>query len=589
MNTLSLSDLWSRITALPTAEFLVRPDRVFTYGELADQMSGFLALFDARSVRRGDRILIVCANEIVAISAFLAGLLDGVVPVMLTHDTAVERIEGIWSSTKPALVVTDAQRFIGTWNADAIAVAPYGRRKPSLFGRSRGATGIDLPPSTRAPTLPQALDELAYLLFTSGTTQAPSGVMLSRGNVLANLATLSRLFSYSPASRIYNDMILAHGDGLVQGPLLSVVNGCALIRQGGYSLPSQEAWLNGVRATRATHVITVPTVWAMIDRYAAHDDYFDAPECVALLSVAARLDADLWQRLENRFKRPVFNQYGLTETVASALYAGSHPEMGAFGTIGVPVDCEARTQAPQGGTGELLLKGSNIFMGYWQNPDRTAASFTADGWMRTGDLAEQRPDGSFQILGRLKSVIMSGGFLIRPEEVDEALLRHPAIAQAVTVAIPDPEWEEVPMAVVVLDRAVSEAELTTHCRSLLEPLKVPKRIIAVEAVPRGDAGKPQIAAVRAILEKAIAPPAGPLSGAGASRQQAVLNVAAQVFRADPASLTPAMGPQDVAGWDSFSQISLVFAMEARFGISIPPSKVAGIRTLADLIAITEIA
>ena len=130
-------------------------------------------------------------------------------------------------------------------------------------------------------------------------------------------------------------------------------------------------------------------------------------------------------------------------------------------------------------------------------------------WLRTGDLGLRRPDGSVEIRGRLKTVIMSGGFLIRPEEVDEVLSGHPAVAEAATVGVPDPDFGEVAISAVVLDGTADELDLTQHCRANLEPMKVPKRIVTVTEIPRGDAGKPKLEALRALLapaEPATAPP-----------------------------------------------------------------------------------
>jgi len=446
--------------------------------------------------------------------------------------------------------------------------------------------GLALPKGFREPRLSDAVDKLAYLLFTSGTTQAPSGVMVTRHNLLAQLTTLSRLFACTSQTRLFNDMVLAHGDGLVQGPLLALANGSTLIRSGGFTVSGMEDWLNRVRQERATHVITVPTIWSMVDRYAQHDDYFDAPECSHLMSVADRLDPGLWRRIEARFKRPVFNQYGLTETVASALYAGPHPEMGSFGTIGRPVDCEARLAPPvadDSDEGELELRGNNIFAGYWKNTVRTEESFTADGWMRTGDLAARRPDGSYEIRGRIKTTIMTGGFLIRPEEIDEVMATHPAVTQSVTVALPDSDFGEIPVTAVVLSTAVNEAALALHARARLETLKVPKRIIALPSISRGDAGKPRMGELRATLAATIELEAtARAEGKPDGTFAAVRALAAEVFRVDATSLQATSSPETVPGWDSFSQIMLILATEDRFKIRIPASKVAGIRSLGEL-------
>ena len=589
--------IWERMNGFPSSDFLVTQEERITYGTLTAFISRILALFDACGLASGDRVVITTGDEPVAIGIFIAALLDGLVPVMLTPTTPADRAAAIRDFVDARLVVADqASQAGGCIEVAAAAVAKalprpqFDDRLSRCASEIAGESLLDLPKQGRAPHLPGTTDELAYVLFTSGTTQAPSGVMVSHGNVLANLHTLSRLFGYDHGSRIHNDMVLAHGDGLVQGPLLAIANGCALIRSGGFSVHGIEAWLGRVRSEHATHVITVPTVWALIERYASRDDYFDGEECRMLLSVAARLDPKLWRQLENRFRRPVYNQYGLTETVASALYAGPHPEMGAFGTIGRPVDCEARISDASSGqqaggpdeAGELQIRGTNVFPGYWKNEARTATSFSDDGWLRTGDLARRRADGSYEILGRIKTVIMSGGFLIRPEEIDEAMMLHPTVAESVTVGLADPYFEEVPVTAVVLDGTATEAELTAHARARLEPLKVPKRIIELPAIPRGDAGKPKLDALRASLSTTLAEGT---SNRRLERVAAVVySLAGEVFRVDPATLGPGSSTSTVPGWDSYSQIALIMAVEERFAMRIPVSDALNIRKLGDLTA-----
>ncbi len=592
MSAPNLKTLWDRIGANPAGDFLVEPDARYSYADLVVAIRQWLAAFDAHGVGIGDRIVIRTADEGAAVSGLIAALLDGVVPVLLSADTPGHRLAALCETVEAAFVVTDeAAAPELAWPVHLRLAARSAKR--GLFRRPAMLPGLAFAAAGRSPRLP--LDEAgqAYLLFTSGTTAAPSGVAISRGNMFANLATISRVFGYTAASRIFNDMILAHADGLIQGPLLAALNGCALIRSGGFQIGRIEAWLDRVRTTRASHVITVPTIWAMIDAYAAHDDYFDAPECVALFSVAAKLPEALWQRLETRFRRPVFNQYGLTETVTSALYAGPHPEMGGFGSIGKPIDCEARIDPAADGAGELQLRGANIFAGYWRNPERTAASFV-DGWLKTGDLARQRADGSFEVLGRLKTVIMSGGFLIHPDELDEAMMLHPAVRESVTVAMPDEMFDEVPVTAVVLGSAVAEAALIEHARARLEARKVPKRIVALPAIARGVSGKPNLAVLRADVAAALAtetmgePPNGGAAGAPAGTiQEIVLTAAADVFRVAPALLSLRTAQGDVPGWDSFSQIALILLVEERLGIRIPASKVAAIRTIGDLVGTAE--
>lgn len=578
--------LFTLMAARGRASFIARHDSTWRYDQLLRTVEGCCGLFDRQGLEPGDRVMILTADEEMAVAFFVSALLDGLVPVMLTPDTPEARAAALADRTSPGLIVVDGGRLAEAWARSALPVeAPVRRGLGLLRARESGVRAMVSAPG-RAPRLPAADDQPAYILFTSGTTSAPKGVVISRRNLFSHLATLSRLFGYGQDSRIFNGMVLAHGDGLVQGPLLALANGCALIRPGPFSATAIEGWLNSVRALRATHVITVPTVFALIDRLAQHDDYFDSPECTHLVSVAAKLDEALWRRLEKRFGRPVFNQYGLTETVASGLYAGPHPEMGPRGTIGRPVDMRTRVvskvggDVPAGEPGELWLCGSNVFTGYWQDREQSEMVLTPDGWLRTGDLVRERPDGSFEFLGRIKTAIMCGGFLIRPEELDEALLAHPAVREAATLGVPDPDFGEVPVSAVVLDGETDEAALTAHCRERLEALKVPKRIVAVEAIPRGVSGKPRVDELRALL-------ADEPSVAGDEFRKAVLELAANTFRIDASGLTPEATPEDVQGWDSFGHINLVLRAERTFGVQIPTAEIAAIRTLGDLAGAIE--
>lgn len=605
---LNTAALWAEVARGGRRDFLVTPDVRMSFADLGEAIGRWMAWFDAHGIVSGQRVLIRTANEAAAITGFIAGLLDGVVPIVVTPDTPDTRLLSLVAAVEPAGLACDTAKQPQPPPEGVPALLLDGAEAPAarkwFAARDRRDITPGLPAATgRQPRLPRDGTGLAYILFTSGTTSEPTGVQVTRGNLFANLATQTRVFGYDNQSRIFNDMILAHADGMIQGPVQALAAGCAVIRSGGFSLPAIKTWLGRVRAERATHVITVPTVWAMVDQYAVHDDYFDAPECGALLSVAARLPDDLWRRLETRFARPVFNQYGLTETVVTALWAGPHSEMGGFGTIGKPIDGEARIDQAMidqdwpDGAGELLLRGAHVFPGYWRDDARTRATFTDDGWLRTGDIARCRPDGSYEVLGRIKAAIMMGGFLIQPEEIDEALSRHGAVRESVTIGMEDPLFGEVPVSAVVLaDSSVrmTESDLTAHARAFLESQKVPKRIIVLPAIPRGISGKPRLDALRDLIGRMLDQlgadvPGTGLGGTGdrGARRDQVIAVAAATFRVDPAMLNLASGPGSVAGWDSFSQLNFLMAIEQRFAIAIPAARVARIATIGDMLRTVE--
>lgn len=596
----SLPSLWQSFSRRSAAPFLITRDSQHSHGDLMALARRYAARFHGLALPAESRVVICLSDELLAIGAFVAALFDGHVPVMLSPQSGRERVSGVCAAVDAALLVCGAGEFPGLatprLTPDAAAAGAPARQSGGFLSRLLGSGGErrlapGLATEGEDPRLPEGRDGLAYLLFTSGTTAAPTGVEITRHNLFFHIATLCRLFGFDAHARVFNATPLGHTDGLVMGPLLALVTGGALIRPGAFEVGGIEQWLDQLRLLRATHMISNPTVLALIDRFASQNDYFDAPEFRGIICSASLLSPAQWQRFETRFRTELWNLYGLTETVTTALYAGRHPEMGAIGSIGKAIDCEVRLgdaqgealPAEPGASGEIQLRGGHIFRGYWRNPERSRATFTPDGFMRTGDIGRLRPDGSYDFLGRLKAAINSGGTLIRGEEIDECLLRHPAVAECVTIGLPDPDFEEIPVSAVVLKQEAGEDELTAHARSQLEPLKVPKRIVAVASIPRGDSGKPKLEALRGMLRDLVEAPR-PASAPAADLEEEIRQIAARVFRVDAASLSAASTPDTVKGWDSFTQLNLILETEAALGLRIPASAVAKLRSLGQLAA-----
>lgn len=597
------SDLIYRILekrATVRATFIEWNDERFGYQSLLDDVRKWCGLFDARGLALGTNIVILTGNERIAVSVFIAALLDGYVPIMLSSEMPSVRAKAISELTKPALMVVDQSSIANEdWISPdrVVEVSSAPRLSDTLIGRLRRAG----PANTSADNLLRAFggrrprcsskpDDLAYILFTSGTTSAPKGVMVTHRNLFAHLETLSRIYAYADTSAIFNCTSLAHADGLAQGLLLSLANGCRLIRPPAFSPQTLELQLNRIRAHRATHFITVPTILSLIDRYARHDDYFEADEFVALISSAAKLEEQLWFRLERRFKRPVYNMYGLTETVAGALYTGSGSDFGPLGTIGKPIDidvqlvCADGTLTNDGDLGEIWLRGENVSPGYFANAAATTERYDGD-WLKTGDLAIRRTDGAYEIRGRLNNIINSGGLLINPQELDEILASHPAVVESASIGLPDDDFGEMAVSAVKLDTNVNEIELIEYCSRFLEPKKVPKRILIVRSIPRGDAGKPQLEQLRALL-------AGELRQEGCtpvSKDMAgqILAIASRTFRIPVADLTLDSSPQSVARWDSFAHLNLILNVEKSLKKRIATADVLSINSLRKLMDIVS--
>lgn len=559
---IELTDLWKQVSEGNERPFLIDRNGITTYAELRSLIArAFAALADKR-FPVGARIGVLLENEAMASAAFAAALLNGLAPVMLPHDIGPARLEAIQRAIEPALLIRDA----------------------AIFASAE-------PSSLRVPDVPG--DELAYLLFTSGTTAAPSGVEITRGNLCSHLDTLVRLYGFGHDTRVFNPTPLAHTDGLIFGSLLTMATGGTVIRPGPLRLSEFADWIGLARQHGATYMMTNPTVLSLIDRVAERDDYFDFPGFKGVLSGGSQLRPELWLHFERRFGTEIWNLYGLTETVTTALYSGRHPEMGPVGTLGKAIDCEARIAPPMGvdlargddAVGELQLRGPHIFRGYWRNPERTAATFDAGRWMRTGDLVRRNEDGSFIFLGRVKMAINSGGTLIRGEEIDECLLRHPAVAESVTVGLPDPEFEEIAVSAVVPRGQTDEAELTAHCRAELEALKVPKRIVIVNAIPRGDAGKPNLQAVKDMLASELRPATRPAAAPSDDIEREVIALAALVLGIEEETLSLSSNAETVEGWDSFRHVNLILQAEDRFGVRIPGAQAGKVQNLGELAAL----
>ena len=554
--------LWQNLAEGGQKPFLIHRHGHVTYAEMRDLVSGACASIRKSGISAGSRIIILQEDEARSSAAFIAAMLEGHVPVMLPFGIGAPRLEAIKQVIESALLINDATFFTTS--------AGIPREFPELSSNA-----------------------LAYLLFTSGTTAAPSGVEITRGNLCSHLDTLIRLFDFNVSSRIFNPTPITHTDGLIFGPILAMAIGGTMIRPGPMHLSELEEWLGMAKLHGATHMVTNPTVLSIIDRACERTDYFDFAGFRGIISSGSNLQPLLWHRFEERFQTEIWNLYGLTETVTTALYAGRHHEMGPVGTLGKPIDCEARIAGPQSAAlanrqeniGELQLRGQHIFRGYWKNPQRTDATFTTDGWMRTGDLVRLNEDGSYMFLGRVKAAINSGGTLIRGEEIDECLLHHPAVAEAVTVGLPDEEFEEIAVSAVVLRGGAEEAELMRHCRAELEALKVPKRILVVPGIPRGDAGKPNLQSVRDLLTSLMQRQTVDIPLISDDLERQLLDLAALVFGVSPQSLSPSSSPESVEGWDSFKHVNLVLQTEDLFSIRIPGSAIPKIKTLGDLICL----
>lgn len=461
---------------------LVSRGKVTTYGELRDQVARMRGGLVAAGITPGDRVALLAANNWYFVSSYLAVLGVGAVAVPL-------------NPASPAPAVQHELQVVG---ARVAIVGPTGRRAiagvdidgvPSLTGV---ITAAELLESDPAPAAEVAPDDLAVLLFTSGTAGAPKAAKLTHGNLLANLDQVLSLPQDVDAEVALAALPLFHVFGL------NAVLGVAL--RAGWTIVLLERFdaqtaLEAVAEHGITVVSGVPTMWSALATLPGVGHEALAGVRLAV-SGAADLDPDVARLVADRLGVALGQGYGLTEAspvVSSTL--GSEAPLGSVGRPLPGVDVRLVDDGGEdvlvGDPGEVWVRGPNVFAGYWQDDEATATVFTDDGWLQTGDLAVVDDDGYLFLVDRAKDVIIVSGFNVFPAEVEDVLTQHPAVAGAAVVGVPHPHTGEAVKAYVVPapGSAVEEDALITYAATYLPRYKLPATVAFVDTLPQTVNGK----------------------------------------------------------------------------------------------------
>ena len=563
--------------------WLVTERRTVSFTALRERIEAIAGLLRSQNVGIGERVVIASADDAETALLFAALVCNGVTVVNLDPETSAERACSLIRRADPRLLMLDRE-LAAKWSADELpgkaieivvpATAPT-KLLSKLLGKSTPAEGLHaLLASARLEPPPATIDgeTLAYILFTSGTTDQPKGVCISHRALFAHLATLSRRFGYDAHTRILNTLMLSHTDGMTQGPMIAFYNAIPVYRPLRFDVTRIEALLDAIYQLRITHMVAVPTMLSLIARLGLEQrDAFQGGDFRLLISCAAQLETGLWEEFVSAFRVPLVNLYGLTETVTGGVFAGPDSRTAVPGSIGEPMDCELRIvddagrDVADGAAGELLMRGDLLMSGYFGDPELTA-SVLREGWLHTGDLARRDVVGRYWIVGRVKNIVIRGGYNISPEEISEVLQRHPLVREAIAFGMPDPVWGETVAALAVVEGGLDAESLRAHCTQHLEAWKVPARIELVAALPRGRSGKVMIEQARAMLH--ATPQAGIEHAPDADIAARVLRIAAASFKTEPGRLGLHSTPEDVPGWDSLAHMQLVGALEKEFGVQL---------------------
>ena len=442
----------------------------------------------------GDRVLMSgpSSTRLVAAHAALLGI--GAVVVPLNGAYRADEVRNVVTDCRPAAALIEDVGSPGEWEQWTTSADPTvltDRFDAAGLGDigGEGSAAVDLDFAEQARL--RSGNEPALIGYTSGTTGRPKGAVLSHANLLASVRALEVAWRWTPDDVLVLALPLFHMHGLGVGLHGTLAVGARAVLQPSFE---PDAVFDAIREHRATMFFGVPTMYSRLEASPRAAELSALRLCV---SGSAPMPAELHDAVREASGQHVIERYGMTETVM--LVSNPYDEPRRAGTVGFPLPgAEVRLDAldasddehdPMAGAGatEILVRGPNVFSGYWERPDDNAASFD-DGWFRTGDLGVW-DDGYLRIVGRAKELIICGGFNVYPREVEEAIASHPDVIECAVGGEPDPEWGEVVVAYVVAERDFDDDELKDYVGERLAYYKRPRRTCRIAALPRNALGK----------------------------------------------------------------------------------------------------
>ena len=474
---------------------IVAPDRTpLSYAGLRSQCGTVAAQLRGHGLGANDRVAIVLPNGAEMASVFVA-LASAVACAPLNPGYTQAEFEFYLFDIKAKAVV-----LAGGEDSPARTVAARLKIpiiELSTIGNDAGRFDLDFGSmSDHRNAAVSTEKDVALILHTSGTTSRPKIVPLVQANLCASALNIQRTLDLTSGDRCLNVMPLFHIHGLIAAVLSSLAAGGSIICTPGFNALKFFSW---IESTQPTWYTAVPTMHqAILDRVSRNQAIASTADLRFIRSSSSSLPPPVMHNLETVFRAPVIESYGMTEASHQMTSNQLPPGARKPGSVGPAAGPEAAIMdnagafLPQGATGEVVIRGDNVMQEYENNPGANATAFT-NGWLRTGDQGVLDADGFLTITGRLKEIINRGGEKISPLEVDNILMAHDAVAQAVTFAMPhDKLGEDVAAAVVLRDGTeTNEKSLRAFVAEHVANFKVPRRIILLEEIPKGATGKMQ--------------------------------------------------------------------------------------------------
>ena len=485
---------------------LIRPDGSEMSGGALHRLSGRIAnVLTEAGVQPGDRVAMQTEKSAEALALYLACLRTGALFLPLNTAYTTAELNYFLGDAEPRVAVcAPAAEATLRPVAEAMGI--------TLLTLDGAATGTLVERAAEAPeeftTVARRSDDLAAILYTSGTTGRSKGAMLSHENLLSNADALVETWRFSAADTLLHALPIFHAHGLF-------VATNVLLRVGGRMifLPKFDVDTVLAQLPRATAMMGVPTFFSRLlgdvrftRELTGHMRLF--------ISGSAPLLAETHRAFEARTGHRILERYGMSETTMST----SNPYDGErrAGTVGFPlpgvelrvVDTESGVEVPQGEIGILEVRGPNVFKGYWRMPEKTAEEFREDGFFVTGDLARIDADGYITIVGRAKDLVISGGYNVYPKEVEGEIDRLEGVAESAVVGAPHADFGEGVVAIVVRESGsgLTAQEIQVALQDRLARFKQPKAIFFMGELPRNTMGKVQKNALREIFDDAFTEP-----------------------------------------------------------------------------------
>jgi acyl-CoA synthetase (AMP-forming)/AMP-acid ligase II len=477
----------------PNKAYLIAPETgvQMSYGQLKSEAEKLTRFLLKLGLRKGDKVALMLHNGYQTARLLLGVMYGGFVVAPINLLAQRSQLEYVLDHSDAQIVFAEEENLEKLNAALAKVTRPV--RVFMIDVDSVSIFDESVIPDVSLPTIHE--DDDALLMYTSGTTGLPKGVVLTQMSVTSGGLYTSQAHELTEEDRVLCVLPLYHINGQIVTTVAPLIHGGSVVMPHRFSVSN---YWDLVSQHRCTWINFVPTIVAYLLNGPAPKNAVKHVRFAR--SASAPLPPSLHKQFEEKFGIGIIETFGMTETAAPCFTNPLDPGKRKYGSPGTAFGNEAKIISPETGEtlppsqpGEIMVRGDNVMKGYYKAAEITAKTLQLDGWLHTGDLGYMDEDGFVFVTGRLKELIIKGGENIAPREIDEALLKHPAVLEAAAVGIPDQNYGQEIMACVVLKPEIdcSERELLEFCRAELGHYKAPKIIKFVESLPKGPSGKVQ--------------------------------------------------------------------------------------------------